>query len=178
MKYFIVIFLILFGHGCKKEQVRPVINPEIRVEELPVQESWNSTIIFTDSGITKAILRAGHIRVYDHARETLLDDGIEVDFFDDDEVITTNLTSKRGRVDDSTSDIWAIDSVVVISNDGTTITTDELMWRNSDSRILSDKFVTIVSPKEKIQGYGFESDQGLKNYVIYNITFVTHPDSL
>ncbi len=177
MKYLFLILLLLLT-SCEKEKVKPVINPEIRVEELPVQESWNSTIIFTDSGLTKAILKAGHIRVYDHARETLLDGGIEVDFYDEDELITTNLTSKRGRVDDSTSDIWAIDSVVVISNDGTTITTDELMWRNSDSRILSDKFVTIESPKEKIQGYGFESDQGLKNYIIYNITFITHPDSL
>ena len=44
-------------------------------------------------------------------------------------------------------------------------------------KIISDKFVTVISPTEKIQGYGFESDQSLKNYVIYNITYVTRPDT-
>lgn len=51
------------------------------------------------------------------------------------------------------------------------------MWRNKDQKIISDKFVTIISPKEKIQGYGFESDQSLRNYTIYNITYVTRTDT-
>ncbi len=51
-------------------------------------------------------------------------------------------------------------------------------WRNSDKKIVSDKFVTITSPKEKIEGYGFESDQHLQNYVVYNITYITSRDSI
>ncbi|OGU49265.1 MAG: LPS export ABC transporter periplasmic protein LptC, partial [Ignavibacteria bacterium GWC2_36_12] len=88
------------------------------------------------------------------------------------------LTAKKGRVDDATRDLYAIDSVIVVSDSGSTITTDELKWRNSDKKIVSDKFVTIISTKEKIQGYGFESDQHIQNYVIYNITYVTKRDSL
>jgi hypothetical protein len=56
------------------------------------------------------------------------------------------------------------------------ITTEEMMWRNLDKKIVSDKFVRIESPKEIIEGYGFESDQQLRNYVIYNITYITSPD--
>jgi hypothetical protein len=52
------------------------------------------------------------------------------------------------------------------------------MWRNKDRKIVSDKFVTILSPKEKIQGYGFESDQSLRNYIIYNITYISKRDTI
>jgi hypothetical protein len=67
---------------------------------------------------------------------------------------------------------------VAVNDSGIVITSDEMMWRNRDRKIVSDKYVTIVSPKEKIEGYGFESDQNLRNYIIYNITYITTPDSL
>jgi LPS export ABC transporter protein LptC len=150
----------------------------IQLEKFPAQESWNSKVTFTDSGKTKAVLYAGHIKVFYDTQETLLDTSVKVDFYDEYQVKTSTLTSKRGRVDDATQNLWARDSVVVISDSGVTITTSELMWRNKDRKIVSDKFVTILSPKEKIQGYGFESDQSLRNYVIYNITYISRRDTL
>jgi hypothetical protein len=66
---------------------------------------------------------------------------------------------------------------VVVFSDSVTIKTDEMMWRNKDRKIVSDKFVTVISPNETIKGYGFESDQSLTNYVIYNITYVTRSDT-
>ena len=54
----------------------------------------------------------------------------------------------------------------------------ELKKENKDAKIISDKFVTIITAKEKIQGYGFESNQNLTNYVIYNITYTAREDSL
>lgn len=174
---FVILILILL-QACSEEKVKPSINRDLSIKELPAQESWNSTITFTDSGKTKAVLTAGHLRMYSETRETLLDENIKVDFYNDEEEVTTTLTAKRGRVNDATQDLYAIDSVVAVNDSGITIKTDELMWRNKDKKIVSDKYVTILSPKEKIQGFGFESDQNLKNYVIYNITYVTRRDSL
>jgi LPS export ABC transporter protein LptC len=178
MKLFLFISLLFFA-SCSDEKVKPSVNPSLNVEELPAQESWKATVYFSDSGKTTAILEAGHLRVFNESRETLLDDGVKVDFYNEEGIKTSTLTSKKARVDDETKNLFAIDSVIVVNDSsGTTITTDELMWRNSDKKIISDKFVTIISPKEKIQGYGFESDQHLQNYVIYNITYVTRRDSL
>jgi LPS export ABC transporter protein LptC len=163
--------------SCSNQKVKPSVDPSLSVEELPAQESWDATVFFSDSGRTTAILKAGHLRMFSDRKETLLDEGVKVDFYDENEIKTSTLTSEKGRVDDATRDLYAIDSVVV-ENDSVTIRTDELKWRNSDKKIASDKFVTIISPKEKIQGYGFESDQHLQNYVIYNITYVTRRDSI
>jgi hypothetical protein len=63
--------------------------------------------------------------------------------------------------------------VVAVNDSGVVLTSEEIIWRNKDKKITTDKFVTIESPDEIIQGYGFESDQQLKNYVIYNITYIT-----
>jgi LPS export ABC transporter protein LptC len=178
MKYFFLLltFLLLLN-SCGEEKVKPTIDKSLKVDELPAQESWNATIFFTDSGKTKAILVAGHLRVFENSQETLLDSSIKVDFYNDEEVKTTTLTAKRGRVNDATEDLYAMDSVVAVSDSGVTLKTEELMWRNKDKKITSDKFVTITSEKEIIQGYGFESDQHLRNYTIYNITYVTRREN-
>ena len=178
MKLISLIIVLLFFCSCTREKVKPPINISFEGDELPAQESWNSTVFFTDSGKTRAILTAGHLRVFSQSKETLLDSGVQVDFYNMDEVKTTTLTSKRGKVDENTNNLYAIDSVVTVNDSGIVVTTEEMMWRNEDKKIISDKFVTIVSPKEKIQGYGFESDQHLQNYIIYNITYITRTDTL
>ena len=72
--------------------------------------------------------------------------------------------------------MYAIDSVVAVSDSGVTLTTDELIWKNKTKKIVSDKFVRIVSDDEILEGYGFESDQDLQNYTIFDITYITTID--
>lgn len=178
MKYLLLVISITFlFQFCSTKRVKPSVDTNLNIEEMPSQESWNSVVTFTDSGKTKAVLWAGHLRKYNEKRETLLDQNIKVDFYDQKEIHTTTLTSKNGRVDESTNNLFAKDSVVVFS-DSVTIKTEEMMWRNKDRKIVSDKYVKVISPKEIIEGYGFESDQSLKNYIIYNITYATRTDTL
>jgi LPS export ABC transporter protein LptC len=173
MKLFVPILLLLSLISCTGKDVKPKVDSSFVVEELPAQESWNSTVFFTDSGKTVAILYSGHLQLFNTRKETILDDGVKVEFYNSLEVKTTTLTSKRGRVDERTNDLFAIDSVVAVNDSGIVVKTDELKWRDKDRKIISDKFVTIDSPDEHIEGYGFESDQHLRNYVIYNITYIT-----
>ncbi len=177
MKPILLILLsLLFFQFCSSKRVKPSVDVNLNTEQMPSQQSWSSTITFSDSGKIKAILWAGHLEKYDEKKETFMDENIKVDFFDQNQIRTTILTSKKGRVDETTNNLFANDSVIVY-NDSVTIKTEEMMWRNKDRKIVSDKFVTVISPKEKIQGYGFESDQSLKNYVIYNVTYVTRSDT-
>lgn len=163
--------------GCDSKDVKPHVDTSFSGGELPAQESWNSTVFFTDSGKTKAVLYTGHLQVFNLKKETLLDEGVKVEFFNWKEMKTTTLTSKRGRVDERTNDLYAIDSVIAVNDSGIVVKTNELKWRNRDKKIVSDKFVTIDSPEEHIEGYGFESDQHLRNYVIYNITYITNAEN-
>ncbi len=168
MKWCAAIVLCLFLSGCE-EKVKPSVVP-LPNTEIPSQESWNSTITFSDSARIKAVLWSGHIARFTTQRYTLLSDSIRVDFYDQDERHSSLLTAKRGRVNDATQDFAAYGNVVVVSDSGTTLKTDSLFWNNSNRVITTQAFVDIVSPTEHIMGQGMESDQGLKNYKIFQVT--------
>ncbi len=88
------------------------------------------------------------------------------------------LTGKRGRVDDLNKDIYIYENVVVKNDSGMVLTTEKLMWRNADKKIWTDEFVKIKTKTEDIEGYGFESDQSLRNYTIYKVTLKTEGNGL
>lgn len=166
----ILTALITFA-ACSDEKVKPKINEAISAEEIPTQESWDSEIIFTKEGELQAILNAEHLQKFEDKNKTFLE-GVKIDFYDND-TVTSQLTSEEGVVDNMTNNMSAIGNVVAANDSGDTLYTEELTWKNKEEKIVTDKFVTIISQEEKTQGYGFEADQDLSNYVIYNITYVT-----
>lgn len=173
MRFFYLVLICFYFAGCSDEKLKPQVNTSLNEQELPAQESKNFKMLFTDLGLLKAVLTAKNAKVFENRQETLLE-WVKIDFYDKNEMKTSTLTSKRGRVDDVTKNMFAIDSVVAVSDSGVTLLTEELMWRNKDRKIVSDKFVTLLTPTEKIQGYGFESDQSLDNYVIYKPTVISN----
>ena len=159
----------LFLLACEGK-VKPSIAPAGIGQDVPTQESWDAKITFTDSGNVTGILRAGHISVFGEKKFTLLDSNIIVDFFDEFERHTSTLTARRGKVNDLTHDFEAHENVVVVSDSGTTLKTEDLFWDNFTQKIHTQAYVEITSPTEQIQGHGLESDQGLKHYTILKVT--------
>jgi LPS export ABC transporter protein LptC len=168
------VLLLLLLTGCE-EKLRPSVVP-VNPINMPSQESWRSTVTFSDSARVKAIVWAGHIASYRNERMTVLDDSVHVDFYNELGEHTSLLTSRRGRVNDATEDFEALENVVVLSDSGTTLRTEKLLWTNADRKVRTDAFVDITSPTERIMGQGMVSDQGLKHYTIFKVTgqAVTH----
>lgn len=166
MKYIFIpaiLFSLLFI-SCENKFEPP--KTDYKSGEIPDQESWNSTVIFSDSGKIKAILKAGHISQFNNQGLTLIDSGGTVDFYKDGEVVST-LTGKKGKVIEPDKDIEMTDSVTVISKEGNIVKTPKMYWHNRTQRVTSDAYVKIKTAKEEIEGIGFESDQNLKNYTIF-----------
>jgi LPS export ABC transporter protein LptC len=175
MKLIFPFILILLLTSCGEEKVKPSVSVSNNESRL-IAEGWNENVAFSDSGKTKAVLFYNHLRKFEQPSETLMDT-IKVNFYNQLGKISSVLTANKGKADDLTNDLYAIDSVVAVNDSGVTMRTQQLMWKNKEKKIVTDKFVTIISPKEKIQGYGLESDQNLRNYTIYNITYVTRLDT-
>ena len=164
----LAVLLVLALPGCE-EKVRPSVVP-LAQTDLPSQESWKSTVTFSDSARIKAILWAGYIAMFADRQVTVLGDSIHVDFFDQEERHSSALTARRGLVNDRTRDFSAYENVVVRSDSGTTLFTDSLFWDNAARLIRTEAFVEIVSPSEQIRGQGLVSDEHLKNYRIFRVT--------
>ena len=170
MKRSLVLALLALLLTACEEKVKPSVLSGVSGRQLPSQESWGSTITFSDSGVVKAVVRAGHIFAYDNSRVTHLDSGVTVDLFDENGAHTSKLTSVRGSVDEGSNDLEATGNVVVRSDSGTVVYTETMFWDNRRQRIHSPEFVRIVSPRERLQGTGFESDHNLRNYRIFKVT--------
>ncbi len=153
--------------ACEDKLAPP--KTDVNTQDTPDQESWNSTVSFSDSANVVAILNAGYMGHYPGKGYIKIDSGAKVDFFKAGEIVST-LTGKSGIVLDSTKDIEIYDSVVVVNKEGSVLKTDKLFWNNKEQRVYSDQFVHIKTPNEEIQGVGFESDQNLTNYKIYKVT--------
>jgi LPS export ABC transporter protein LptC len=166
----IVFGLVLLAVAGCEEKIKPAALGGLSSASMPSQESWTTTVTFSDTGVVKAILKAGHLSMYEDSRTTLLDSGVHVDFFDEFGKHSSVLTSRSGSVDEATNNLTAVGNVVVISDSGVVVKTEKMKWDNARQRILSDEFVRITSPKEQLQGRGFESDQNLRNYKIFHVT--------
>jgi LPS export ABC transporter protein LptC len=170
--FYLIIIIILVAIACSEEKIQPQVDKSGVQGEIPTNESWKSKISFTTEGKIKARLFTDHLKMFEKQKVTLLD-GVRIDFYDSNQKKTSTLTSLKGKVDDYTKNMYALDSVVAKNDSGVVLKTDELMWRNKDSKIVTDKFVKITTPKEILEGYGLESDEHLRNYTIFNITYST-----
>lgn len=164
-----VLLSTIFIAACSSDKIEPPKTDINASDSIPSQESFNSKVIFSDSGMVKAILEAGRIRVFGKSNYTLIDSNAKVDFYKNG-VFSSTLTGKRGKIYDATKDVEVYDSVRMVSDDGSILTTNKLYWVNKTQKIKSDEFVHITTKNEDIKGYGFEADQNLKNYVIYKVS--------
>ncbi len=138
------------------------------MQDQPAQESWDVSIVISDSGRQKTLIEAGHAAEYrkGEAREIQVDDGVRVRIVNADSSETL-ITAKRGLVHGN-QDIEAFGDVVIRSEDGTVIRTEHITRSAHDRMIRSDKFVTITGPSRTIRGYGFESDDAMKHFRIFH----------
>jgi LPS export ABC transporter protein LptC len=178
MKSFFIwmILAIAFSfYGCE-EKILPSVISTVDSQTLPQQESWNSTIIVSDSGRISAIIDAGYIRVSEVSHQTQMSQGVKVHFFNRDGKLTSILTSDSGTVDETNNNLEAQKNVVVVSSDSSRMKTEQLFWDNQRQLIYTPAYVQIATLKEKMQGHGFESDQSLKNYRVFRVTGQTRAE--
>jgi LPS export ABC transporter protein LptC len=166
-----LLFLVcsLLTVACE-EKIKPSVLPSVDSRTLPQQESWNSNITISDSGRVRAVIDAGYIRMYESNKQTEMSQGVVVHFFDQHGHETSVLTSEEGTVDEGTNNLAAFKNVVVRSENKSRLMTEKLYWDNQKQLIHTPDFVRMTSPKEKLQGHGFESDQSLRNYRIFRAT--------
>ncbi|MCX6139554.1 MAG: LPS export ABC transporter periplasmic protein LptC [Candidatus Kapabacteria bacterium] len=172
----LLVCLVLAAFGCSDRTASTRVKDDPFLEA-PAHLSYNIEVLFTDSSYTKAILTAGEARLYEDRQQTTLSNGVSVDFLSRTGIgPAARLTSDSALVDDRTRDMTAIGNVRVHSDSSaTTLTTKRLIWVNSTQKIRSDAYVRIVSPTETIEGIGFESDQYLTAYRIFQVRGVHRP---
>ncbi len=164
----------LFLASCSTEYDKKLVEEETHVlqGDVPDQTSRNIEVLFTDSNVTKAILKAGRARIYSNSRETILDSSVYIDFFDRKTGKKDSyLIADSARIDDETQNMVAVGNVFFKSDSQqSSLKTNKLYWNNQTRKFYTDEFVVYDNPREHFEGYGFESDENLTNSTIYKIS--------
>ena len=163
-----VILLIAFAFSLIQCTDFEKADNDAVVTELPDQESWDNNIFFTRDDKRRAVLTAGYIAKYNSKNYTILKDGVQVDFYNEEGILKSILTSEEGKVFDDKQDMYAYGHVIVRSENGTTLYTDELFWENREQKIISKVPVKITTLSDTLYGDTFKSDPDLVDYEITN----------
>ena len=133
---------------------------------LPDQEAWNTTIYLSRHGRQEATIKAGHRLYFSETNVTVMDEGIYVEFFEEDGSLASTLEAERGEIDGQTHDLRVRGGVTVHSTERGTLETDSLTWFNAKNLIVTDAAVRLTGDTDVIAGDGFEADPGMRRYII------------
>ena len=164
------LFLLIFHFACQSNELQK--SGQTR-QGRPDAESWDAIITLTNKGAKRGVIRSGHLEKYNDKEFILLDQNVDADFFNEEEVFTTNLKSLVAEIDEEEDFLVAIGNVVVVTDSGVTLFTDTLSWDNQKEKVFtSDSVIFITEKKDTLYGIGFESDIELNNWKILQPTGV------
>lgn len=156
----LVVACALVLAGCNAV---PKANPTSSRGEMPDQEVTDFVLTETDAGRPEWTLYANWAATYT-VRNVVVARDIRVDFFDDTGARSSELTARQGEIQQLTRDMTARGNVVLLTTEGTRMTTEELHFSNERQLITSDTLVRIERPGETLQAVGFTSDPALKHF--------------
>lgn len=170
-----ILFLLVFVIGCETEELKR--SGESR-QGRPDAESWDATVTLTNEGVKRAVIRSGHLEKYNQRQYILLNQNVDADFFNEEEIYTTNLKSEIAEVEEDRDYLIAIGNVIVVSDSGVTLFTDTLSWDNVKERVFTEgSVVFITEQQDTLYGIGFESDVELNNWRILKPTGIFHENN-
>lgn len=167
----VVVMLLLLSASCSKEQ-KEVVEVVFDPEHSYTMRTTDMSTLISDSGITRYRATAKIWLMFTKAAEPYwyFPEGLYLEKFD-------TLFQAEATVQADTAyyydkkDLWKLIGNVEIKNqEGEYFETSELYWDNTEGRIYSDQFIRIEQKEQIITGIGFESNQNMTKYKIFNTT--------
>jgi LPS export ABC transporter protein LptC len=136
-------------------------------DRAPDQEGWNSVVTITQKGEKVAVVHYGHMAHYMEKNTIFFDQGVKVHFYNENGERASTLTSQKGELDEKNNNVKALEHVIVESDTGITLYTNELDYNQRTNQIVSNTDVMITTQAgDTLYGTGLRSDPQLYNYTI------------
>jgi LPS export ABC transporter protein LptC len=163
-----VVLLVVIGCSDRAGIQRSADDPFLQA---PSHTAYNVKILFTDSSRTKAVLYGRQGTIDERSNTTMITGAVVVDFYDrSGRAVEARLTADSVVVDDRSKNMTAYGAVRVVSEQRrVSLTTTQLDWVQSTSRVRTESPVHIETGTESIDGMGFESNQDLTSYRLFQV---------
>jgi LPS export ABC transporter protein LptC len=129
----------------------------------PVREMEGFTLVETHNGVKRVEVVGS--QMIEHPDQQSLDvQDVKVDFYDEHGTHQSVLTALAGTVDTQTSNMTVRGDVVVVTDDGVRLETEELTWLDERRRIVTELPVRIVRDTGEVRGVGLDTDPELREF--------------
>lgn len=165
----VVVMLLLFSVSCGKEKADVVV-VAFDPEQTYTMKASDVSSLISDSGITRYRLKAKEWMIFDKAAEPYwyFPKGIYVEKFDTLFHAEASIQADTAYYYDKKG-LWKlIGNVEIESLQGEHFETSLLFWNQKEEKVYSDKYIRIEQEDKIITGIGFESNQDMTQYKIFN----------
>jgi len=161
MKVISSLAIILLFVSCTNDlsEVKSIATPN----DFSVEIGENIEMLYSDSAKVKVRILSPLLRRYTTRQESYdeFPDGLQVEFLNDNQKVTSWLTADYAIRKDKDSKIYVENNVVLYNKRNEKLFTDELVWDEENEIIYTNKVVKIVQPErgDTSLGFGFRADQ-------------------
>lgn len=134
--------------------------PVPRDPNLPREQFFDYQLVETNGGIRQWVLDSEEMRKFSEQEDVLLIT-VHMDFYRDGEHFST-LTADSGNANLMTRDIHTWGNVVVLTDDGRRLDTEELFFSNSTQLIHNEVYNVFTRDGDVVTGIGLEATPDLE----------------
>ena len=150
--------------ACSNKK-QPPVEAHSPLADSADQVMYPARFNLTDQGLQRAHVDADTAYFFDDNNRMELQ-GVHATFYTATGGKDAVLTSRHGTTNTRTNNMIARKDVVVVSEDGRRLTTQELIYNQQKNEISSDSAFVMTEPNRRLEGIGFRSDPNMKNIQI------------
>lgn len=141
---------------------KTTVAPSNALADSSDQVMYGASHILTDQGLLRARLHADTAYFFDQNSRIEMR-VVQVTFFTTNGAKNAVLTSRAGTFNQRLQTMQARGDVVVVSEDGRRLTTQQLKYDQRANQISSDSAFVLTEPGRELRGVGFVSDPNMTN---------------
>lgn len=168
---FPVMLVLLFFAMISCERQAPVVRKDMKTN-FPNRSLIDANIIFRDSGRVTMNLRSPLIEEYSliDTPYTIFKKGVEVDFYEDGSEKPGKFKADWGRLSDKSGIYEGRGNVVIVTDAGDSIKSEQLFWNKNKKQIYTTKLVELTGKDgSKITAKnGIQATDDLEEYTLFN----------
>jgi LPS export ABC transporter protein LptC len=160
----LLIASVLLVVACSSKKEPPVATHSPLADSAD-QVMYGASFVLTDKGLSRAQMQGDTLYFFeDNSR--IESENPHITFFTATGAKDAVLTARHGTSNTRTNNMVARGNVVVVSEDGRHLTTQELIYNQQKNEISSDSAFVLTEPDRRLEGIGFRSDPNMKNIQI------------
>jgi LPS export ABC transporter protein LptC len=161
----LVVALLAAVSGACSSKKEPPVAAHSPLADSADQIMYGASFVLTEKGVAHAQMHGDTLYFFDD-NTRIESEKPTITFFTSTGAKDAVLTAIHGTSNTRTNNMIARGNVVVVSEDGRRLTTEELLYNQGRNEISSDSAFVMTEPNRRLSGTGFRSDPNMKNIQI------------